>query len=388
MQQELVIYGIKNQLLERSYSVVPGLGVFMLKKYPARIDLKREIIHPPGYSIDFFNAPSISDYLIAWQLANNFGRDFNFWFGQLEAIAKSVRNGNQGEYYELEGLGRFKCGNEPVFELSGKNLSWLNGGLPIVKCPPVKSLPPIQSLTVPSSINTTTTNTTPATKPTTENSKETAKKTNWRFILLLLLLASLLFGLIHFFANRTDAPKDSIIPPYVTEERLNQKPDMLPVDSSELDSIEEKTEDEYLYRDYNDFNYQDEELDEVIEEEGQRQDLELDLERAPDESERYNRSPFQRERDIEENAREIPESTSPEISQGEEKCIIITGAFSRMRNVNEMTNKLQAAGYAVYTENIGSLTRVGAVIPCTPAEFEFHFSYIRSNIESGSWLLE
>ncbi|TVR82366.1 MAG: hypothetical protein EA409_04830 [Saprospirales bacterium] len=385
MQQELVVHGIKYQLLARGYSVVPGLGVFMLKKYPARVDLRREVIHPPGYTIEFFNAPSIADYLIALQLSNKFGRDFTYWSSQLEELSDEVRSGGGEDYFDLDGLGRFKCGELPLFEPAETIFSYLNGRLPILNCPPVRTQPPLQ----PPPVSVTSTAKTAASATASNSSASVAhgravKKPNWRFIIILLVIAVFLFGLIHYFANRTETVNDAVVPPYVSEERLNQKPDMLPVDSSELDSIEENAEDAYLYRDFNDYDISLDELEDESndsdEEKKQKEDVILE------ESSRYNRSPLKE--NIEEEPNEFPESGSGEYSTEDEKCIIITGSFSRMHNITQMTKRLQAAGYAVYTEDIGSLTRVGAVVSCDPSEIEFHLSYIKSNFEQGSWLLE
>ncbi|NNE14738.1 MAG: hypothetical protein HKO66_13670 [Saprospiraceae bacterium] len=71
-----------------------------------------------------------------------------------------------------------------------------------------------------------------------------------------------------------------------------------------------------------------------------------------------------------------------------EKCIIITGAFKYSRNAIRMQDKLVRAGYDVYKETNGNLTRVGFKYDCKNENLEDYLQNIRRTISKKAWYLD
>jgi nucleoid DNA-binding protein len=71
-------------------------------------------------------------------------------------------------------------------------------------------------------------------------------------------------------------------------------------------------------------------------------------------------------------------------------CVIITGVFSRTRNIKKMENLLQSRGYQVYMEDYGPYTRVGLEFDCANADLVDYIQNIRRSIPNAAkaWYLQ
>ncbi len=71
-------------------------------------------------------------------------------------------------------------------------------------------------------------------------------------------------------------------------------------------------------------------------------------------------------------------------------CVIITGVFSRYRNVEKMENLLESRGYEVYMEDYGPYTRVGLEYDCANEDLVDYIQKIRRSIPNASkaWYLK
>ena len=71
------------------------------------------------------------------------------------------------------------------------------------------------------------------------------------------------------------------------------------------------------------------------------------------------------------------------------ECKIITGVYSRYINVERMRDKLYNAGYTVYTEPLGSYTRVGLIYDCNQeTDLEAYLQEVRRTISKKAWYLD
>lgn len=355
MDFKIIEHHIGNLLLERKHAVVPGLGVFFLKSVPARIDLSSEKIYPPGFSIEFFNAPGISDYLLAYRAATQSSFNFGAWTGFIDDFTRKLHDLGEGEKIELANLGTFTKGEELDFRPDPK---WGSGeilGRVPLSCKAIKTTPETAQTESSKSVSVAASKLDEG-KPNLTESKSSAaqplpaksSKFRRRLIFGLLLLTGLIFGFLIFnHFNRSSEPVVEI-PAHISEDRFNRTPDNLYVDSfDQSQSSEDSVENEPRYENEH-----------------------------PEES--YTESPEVADEEGE-NALDTPNP---------ESCVIVSGSFSSSSNVNRMTEIIQSHGYPVYKEGVGDLVRVGAIVNCNPGELEAHLSYIRENIEQASWLLE
>ena len=79
-------------------------------------------------------------------------------------------------------------------------------------------------------------------------------------------------------------------------------------------------------------------------------------------------------------------SSIPAINQ--EFCIIITGVFSKPKNVIRMQDELTRQGYEVYKEVYGNLTRVGIGFKCQDADLEAYIQDVRRRLSAKAWYLD
>ena len=71
------------------------------------------------------------------------------------------------------------------------------------------------------------------------------------------------------------------------------------------------------------------------------------------------------------------------------ECKIITGVYSRYVNVERMRDKLYNAGYTVYTEPLGTYTRVGLIYDCNQeTDLEAYLQEVRRTISKKAWYLD
>jgi cell division septation protein DedD len=84
-----------------------------------------------------------------------------------------------------------------------------------------------------------------------------------------------------------------------------------------------------------------------------------------------------------------PKLDSNEISKVTGKaCAVITGSFKTSVYAMKMVKKLQKLGYKVYTEEKGSMTRVGLLYDCTKMNADSLLKDVRSKVDTTSWILE
>ncbi len=374
MKRELLFQQLYALLLERHHIALPGLGLFMLKNYPARIDPRSDKIYPPGRAVEFLEAPGISDYYVAFFVSTRLEGDFQSWQQEIKQVADEAKNlpvDGQMSLGKLGSISKTNRGLELVKSAEGA-VSPLNQ-LPVLEC---KAVAAIKPSSVTAAENPQKTEQQQIASQESKSSapgaaKTVAKKVNWRFWVSLLLLALLLFFMFFYLGREESAPDQEYeMPPHISDQRLNQPPDQHYVDTFENDTFEDRREDPPVYRDFD--NDETNDFPEDTEEKYEPQDEEVP-EEEPDEW-----------------IESVPESERNQTYQEEEseKCVIITGAFSNMSNVREMTRKLQDMGYAVYSEDIGNLTRVGAVIDCHEDQLQTHLMNLQANLEPGAWILE
>jgi hypothetical protein len=70
------------------------------------------------------------------------------------------------------------------------------------------------------------------------------------------------------------------------------------------------------------------------------------------------------------------------------KCIIITGSFVDVKNVEKMSNDLAVKGYTIYTESIGEKTRVGFSFECDGVNLAEYIHKIRKELTAEAWYLQ
>ncbi len=374
MKRDLLFQQLYALLLERQHIALPGLGLFMLKNYPARIDPRNDKIYPPGKAVEFLEAPGISDYYAAFFVSTRLEGDFQSWQREIEQLADEVKNlpaDGQMTLGKLGSISKTKRGLELARSAEGA-VNSLNQ-LQVLECKVVAAIKPSGSASTESPKSS---ESQPIVghepKPSAPGASNTGiKKVNWRFWVGLLLLAVMLFLMLFYMGRDESTPDQEYeMPPHITDQRLNQPPDQFYVDTFENDTFEDRRQDPPVYRDFDN-----DESNDFPEDTGEQYETEEDEE--PEE-------------EADEWIESVPESEMNLDLQEEdtEMCVIVTGAFSSMSNVREMTRKLQDMGYAVYSEDIGNLTRVGAVIDCNEDQLETHLMNLQANLEPGAWILE
>lgn len=84
-----------------------------------------------------------------------------------------------------------------------------------------------------------------------------------------------------------------------------------------------------------------------------------------------------------------PKLDSNEVSAVTGKaCAVITGSFKTSIYALKMVKKLQKLGYKVYTEEKGSMTRVGLLYDCRKINADSLLKDVRSKVDTTSWILE
>lgn len=360
--KSLISDQIRNVLLERNSVVVPGLGVFFLTSFPARIDLKEEKIYPPGKSIEFLEAPNVSDYFLAYILAESYRGDFSFWNKEIDAFTSDFQNLEKGESLELGKLGRLVQGDRMEFRPSEESPLLLFNTLPELHCKPVpRSLEKPENKVVaaetPAVVNIPNINQTEERKE--NKTASSGRKRTWGIVGA---AAAVLLLLIGFFVVEGLGDNGPIleIPTHVYEDRLNQPPEKLYVDTFHQEHEEE--------------------TDEAEESEWH---LSPDLPENEEDEAALNEG---EEMEMEPESREIPreDSLPDEAHNGE--CVIITGAFGSRANINLMKSQLEEMGYTLFEEPIGELMRVGVKVSCSENDLEYHLQLLRSQVESNSWI--
>ncbi|TVR89599.1 MAG: SPOR domain-containing protein [Saprospirales bacterium] len=374
MKRDLLFHQLYALLLQRQHIALPGLGLFMLKNYPARIDPRNDKIYPPGRAVEFLEAPGISDFYAAFFVSTSLDGGFQFWQREIEQLADEAKKLPVDGQLSLGKLGSIKRTNKGV-ELAKSPEEIINtlNQLPVIEC---KTVAVIKPSIVTSSESLKSSKSQPIDRQEPNSSvrgavKSRTGKVNWRFWVGLLLLAVMLFLMLFYMGRDESAPDQEYeMPPHISDQRLNQPPDKFYVDTFENDTFEDRRQDPPVYRDFDN-----DESNYLPEDPGEQY-----------EPEEYEEPEVEADEWIE----SVPESEMNQTYREEdtEKCVIVTGAFSSMSNVREMTRKLQDMGYAVYSEDIGNLTRVGAVIDCHEDQLETHLMNLQANLEPGAWILE
>ncbi len=71
-----------------------------------------------------------------------------------------------------------------------------------------------------------------------------------------------------------------------------------------------------------------------------------------------------------------------------ESCTIITGVFTKYRNIEKMESRLQSAGYKVYKASQNGSTRVGFTFDCKGVNLPKYLNKVRRQISRKAWYLE
>ena len=366
--KEIIVHYLTKALLENGFVLLPGGGVFYLQRYPARIDNKAESIVPPGYVVDFVPSTYIADYFLAYYIAEKTNSNFHFWNRELKALGEELNNLESGEQFDLLELGVLEKDAAGNLHYESHGLKGIKGfnTLEVLPCKPI----PLHYKTEKSVSEHESSAPGP---PPISKKKEIAKKNSRLSILgwFLVILAAILLSSIIY--DRCGAVVvDDIIdpPPHISEDRFNQPPEKLYVDSFQkedsngLDQNYQNSEDyEYIEKE----EYHDEHLD-----------SDTFLEDA-DENEKFNEDVYHYEESGEAGNDYLMVSG---------RCIIVTGSFSNQVNIARQSQLLENLGYSVYTENIGNLTRVGVLVNCDQDVLYSELDNLRANVEAASWIME
>jgi hypothetical protein len=357
-------------LLENGFVLLPGSGVFYLLRYPARIDNGLESISPPGFTVDFVPSTYISDYYLAYFIAEKSSGDFHFWNEKLKEYSKEISQIEIGGRFNMEQLGFFYKDDSGKLHYESNGLEDIIGlnSLAVLPCKPLPLHFKAENK-APSEEEVAKSQSQPVVIKNEQKNRKKLSALGW---FLLILGAVLLFALLYDRCSVSNLVEIDP-PPHISQDRFNQPPDKLYVDSFQKEDSN-KFENEY---------YQFEE----------GQDSDIDFYDDAAENNEYESSAFEQEQ--EPISEDEPTSSDSETIASENdyvivsgRCVIITGSFSRDSNIKNQRTRLENLGYSVYTENIGNLTRVGVLVDCKEANLKSELSYIRANIESAAWIME
>lgn len=338
---------------------MPGLGVFFLTSYPSRIDLKAHQIYPPGWAVEFLDAPNISDYYLAYILSESHRGDFSYWNTEIDQFVSEFQHLEKGSSLALGKIGEFRMRESLIFVQGANGGDLLFNPLPALDCKPVAIYFGAEEEVVPPDLPKSKDSVSPQTKTASPGKSQF----NWKIILW--IGAAVLFLLSLLFFDTCNREEEKVeIPFHVSHDRLNKPPDKLYVDS---------------------FQQEGEENSDRPENEG---DADVgDIEETPEVESDLSSPPEQEEDNMYEEMEpaENEENTENLIA---DPCVIITGSFSQNRNINSMKTQLENMGYTLYEEPIGSLTRVGVVIDCSEDNLENHLSLLREKVEERSWVMD
>ncbi len=276
---------LKKILLEEGEVILPGVGLFVLKRSAAVYDNLKNKIDPPSSKL-LFDASKIEGgklhaYTKAYYKLSDSSADSAI-NSYIDDITSKLSSGDKS--FSIQGIGRLYMDNESVrFEESNHLSSWYTKGLLPVVPVIVTKTEGKQSV-----------------YQTTE-----AKDQNWRWLPFLILLCLLTFTYKYYTEINTSS------------------------------------------------NTQKEEV-EIVE-----KDLKV----------------------VEIDTTKISQDTSIE-------CIVITGYFTRAKNVLKMVNKIEALGYEVFNEEIADGTRVGIKFDCTNLNLREKIFELREQISMDAWYLQ
>lgn len=143
VNKDLIIESaIQDLLREKECVIIPHFGALMMSYKSASIDAERQTIKPPGPDLAFNSGLSHNDGLLANRIADKQRLSFS---KALDILNKKVSDWKallaEGEYVELDGIGRFKKLNDGATQLIPKPAAELNlpgYGLSPVSLTPVK----------------------------------------------------------------------------------------------------------------------------------------------------------------------------------------------------------------------------------------------------------
>ena len=81
-------------------------------------------------------------------------------------------------------------------------------------------------------------------------------------------------------------------------------------------------------------------------------------------------------------------SNAPGTISEQESCTIITGVFTKYRNIEKMESRLQSAGYKVYKASQNGSTRVGFTFDCNGVNLPKYLNKVRRQIDRKAWYLD
>ncbi|TVQ44961.1 MAG: hypothetical protein EA362_09320 [Saprospirales bacterium] len=372
--KEIIAHYLIKALLENGFVLLPGSGVLYLQRYPARIVNQTESIVPPGYTVDFVPSTYVADYFLSYYIAENTKTSFHFWNDKLKSLGEEINNLKTGEQYNLGGLGFFKKDDSGSLQYESNGLNGLMGcnTLEVLSCKPIPLHYKKEKFVSKEEI--------PTVEPSPISEKIVTKKKKGRLGLFgwfLIILAAVLFSsLIYDRCNHVLVDENIAPPPHIDQDRFNKPPDKLYVDSFQKEDSNSLDEDYRMSEgDYplDNKDYPEDYFDsDTFYEEG------IDNELFEEESKRLE--------EVEET--EEVEEIEMDYLVVSGRCIIVTGSFSNQNNINNQSQLLENLGYSVYTENIGSLTRVGVLIDCNHDVLYSELDYLRTNVEVASWIME
>ena len=351
---------IEKCLLVKGRVILPHWGILTIHRTSASMDKNEGWMYPPAEDISFIEVPQLGSEELESELSQ-------FVFSQPVDAAKlaseiadfaSVKK-EEGTW-SLGSLGQFEVDSQGVRWDSAPASNWsLLADLPDIRLPHPRVSTGSKQKTqaaASSSVEATDVDSRPA-----GNEDTTSSRSLFIVLILVLVLALVMvLGSLMYWGPLTNSSTTKADYP-MQKERMNVHPE-------ELSSAVKRTSDAQS-------------MDE--------EDTPFELEHRVSiiESNTSNSSP----NPTESRAQELPKEKEANSDLSEAKkntdCIIIVGAFSNQRNIQQMKEQLSDKGYHLYSASSGSLTRVGVQAPCPSSEILQELRTIRREIEPTAWIL-
>ncbi len=330
---------------------LPGLGLLVLIKTPAKRNVAKNKILGPDFYLEFhdnqYDERIFSDFVnylsskhkISFKKAENIFRKYS-----LELLNNIANFGSAA----IDNLGAFsRKKNKLHFELSPVlaeiiKESYPDYSLPYIKRKEKKNIPP------------------PVVKP--YNTGKNTSSTNWIFPFFILTISSIVIAcMIYCFSNLMREKTDKHL---VADSIKSSTNKIMPPDSSE----------EFIFGNENSVT--------DTQQSGKISNTGLINQDSVKLNQKTDTIPVKIT--LEKLIKMAPELRS----EYEKTCIIITGSFIKKYNARRMIKRLQKAGFSPYSERYGKFHRTGVVFDCNKKPLRVFLKELRQSIDKDSWVLK
>ncbi len=352
---------IEKCLLVKGRVILPHWGILTIHRTSASMDKNGGWMYPPVEDISFIEVPQLGSEELESELSQ-------FVFSQPVDVAQLASQIADFASVKKE-EGTWSLGRLGQFEVDAQQISWdsapasnwsLLADLPDIRLPHPRFSESAKQQTqaAASSVGAT-----PDVDPSlSENEEDTSSSRSLFIVLILVLILALVMviGSLMYWGPLTSSSTTKADYP-MQKERMNVHPE-------ELSSAVKRTSDTQSMGEEN-------------------TPFELEHRVPVVESSLSDAKP----NPTESASEELPKETKADSDESEVKentdCVIIVGAFSNQRNVQQMKERLTDRGYHLYSASSGNLTRVGVQAPCPASEILEELRTIRREIEPSAWIL-